>query len=78
MADEPSTHLVVVGSSAGGIGALSGMVSPLPEDFDAPIVHKWFVSTFKIEILDAGTTPGCPNVYQNYLIRESFDEIVKV
>ena len=32
------THLVVVGSSAGGIGALSGMVSSLPEDFDAPIV----------------------------------------
>ena len=32
------THLVVVGSSAGGIGALSGMVSSLPEDFGAPIV----------------------------------------
>lgn len=32
------THLVVVGSSAGGIGALSGLVSSLPEDFPAPIV----------------------------------------
>lgn len=31
-------HLVVVGSSAGGIGALSGMIANLPEDFAAPIV----------------------------------------
>jgi two-component system CheB/CheR fusion protein len=38
VADSTFTHLVVVGSSAGGIGALSGMVSSLPEDFDAPIV----------------------------------------
>ena len=38
MADPTFTHLVVVGSSAGGIGALSGLVSSLPEDFDAPIV----------------------------------------
>ncbi len=38
MADNSFTHLVVVGSSAGGIGALSGLVSSLPEDFDAPIV----------------------------------------
>jgi two-component system, chemotaxis family, CheB/CheR fusion protein len=38
MADKPFTHLVVVGSSAGGIGALSGLVSSLPEDFGAPIV----------------------------------------
>jgi two-component system CheB/CheR fusion protein len=38
LADNSFTHLVVVGSSAGGIAALSGMVSSLPEDFDAPIV----------------------------------------
>ena len=38
MADNSFTHLVVVGSSAGGIEALSGLVSSLPEDFDAPIV----------------------------------------
>ena len=38
MADNSFTHLVVVGSSAGGIGALSGLVSSLPEDFGAPIV----------------------------------------
>jgi chemotaxis response regulator CheB len=38
LADKSFTHLVVVGSSAGGIGALSGLVSSLPEDFDAPIV----------------------------------------
>ena len=38
MATNTFTHLVVVGSSAGGIGALSGLVSSLPEDFDAPIV----------------------------------------
>lgn len=31
-------HLIVVGSSAGGIGALSEVVSNLPEDFPAPIV----------------------------------------
>jgi PAS domain S-box-containing protein len=38
LADNAITHLVVVGSSAGGIGALSGLVSSLPQDFDAPIV----------------------------------------
>ncbi len=38
MADNSFTHLVVVGSSAGGIIALSGLVSSLPEEFDAPIV----------------------------------------
>jgi two-component system, chemotaxis family, CheB/CheR fusion protein len=38
LADNSITHLVVVGSSAGGIGALSGLVSSLPQDFDAPIV----------------------------------------
>nr|MBA2535486.1 chemotaxis protein CheB [Rubrobacter sp.] len=38
MADNSFTHLVVVGASAGGIGALSGLISSLPEDFDAPIV----------------------------------------
>jgi signal transduction histidine kinase len=35
LADNSFTHLVVVGSSAGGIGALSGLVSSLPDDFDA-------------------------------------------
>ena len=38
MAEAPCTQLVVVGSSAGGIGALSRLVSMLPEDFPAPIV----------------------------------------
>jgi two-component system, chemotaxis family, CheB/CheR fusion protein len=38
LADNSFTHLVVVGSSAGGIGALSGLVSSLPDDFDAPLV----------------------------------------
>ena len=38
MADSSFTHLVVAGSSAGGIGALSGLVTSLPENFDAPIV----------------------------------------
>ena len=38
LADNSFTHLVVVGSSAGGITALSGLVSSLPEEFDAPIV----------------------------------------
>jgi two-component system chemotaxis response regulator CheB len=38
VADNSFTHLVVVGSSAGGSGALSGLVSSLPEDFGAPIV----------------------------------------
>jgi two-component system CheB/CheR fusion protein len=32
------SHLVVIGASAGGIEALSGLVSTLPEDFPAPIV----------------------------------------
>jgi signal transduction histidine kinase len=40
LADNTFTHLVVVGSSAGGIGALSGLVSSLPEDFEAPIVES--------------------------------------
>ena len=38
MADNSFTQLVVVGSSAGGIGALSGLISNLPEDFAAPVV----------------------------------------
>ena len=38
MADNSFTHLVVVGPSAGGIGALSGLVFSLPADFDVPIV----------------------------------------
>jgi hypothetical protein len=38
LADKPFTHLVMFGSSAGGIGALSGLVSSLPGEFDAPIV----------------------------------------
>jgi two-component system CheB/CheR fusion protein len=32
------SHLVVIGSSAGGIEALSKLVSTLPEGFQAPIV----------------------------------------
>ncbi|MGI8911929.1 MAG: chemotaxis protein CheB [Rubrobacteraceae bacterium] len=36
--DRSFSHLVVVGSSAGGIEALSQLVSVLPEDFPAPIV----------------------------------------
>jgi hypothetical protein len=38
LADKPFTHLVVVGSSAGRIGALSGLVSSLPGEFDCLIV----------------------------------------
>ena len=38
MAEAPRKQLVVVGSSAGGIEALSKLVSTLPEDFPAPIV----------------------------------------
>ncbi len=34
----PISHLVVIGSSAGGIDALSTLVSTLPKDFLAPIV----------------------------------------
>jgi two-component system CheB/CheR fusion protein len=34
----PFSHLVVVGSSTGGIEALSELVASLPEDFPAPIV----------------------------------------
>ncbi len=34
----PFSHLVMIGSSAGGIEALSELVSTLPEDFSAPIV----------------------------------------
>ncbi|MCA1728484.1 MAG: PAS domain-containing protein [Actinobacteria bacterium] len=36
--ERPFSHLVVVGSSAGGIEALSELVSSLPESFPAPIV----------------------------------------
>jgi chemotaxis response regulator CheB len=39
LADNSFTHLVVVGSSAGGMGALSGLVSSLPDDFDALAQH---------------------------------------
>ena len=41
LADNSFTHLVVVGYSAGRAGALSGLVSFLPDDFDAPIVVAW-------------------------------------
>jgi len=37
-AESPNKDLVVVGSSAGGIGALSTLVSTLPKSFPAPIV----------------------------------------
>jgi two-component system, chemotaxis family, CheB/CheR fusion protein len=37
-ADNAFSHLVVIGSSAGGVEALSELVSTLPEDFPAPIV----------------------------------------
>jgi len=36
--DAPPSHLVVVGSSAGGIDALSRLVSGLPKSFPAPLV----------------------------------------
>ena len=38
MSEKAFSGLVVVGSSAGGIGALSKLVSALPEDFPAPLV----------------------------------------
>ena len=38
MSEESFSQLVVVGSSAGGIEALSELVSTLPEDFPAPVV----------------------------------------
>ena len=36
--DNTFSHLVVIGASAGGIEALSRLVSTLPEDLSAPIV----------------------------------------
>ncbi len=38
MSDTSLSHLVVVGASAGGIEALSELVSTLPENFPAPVV----------------------------------------
>ena len=35
---EKLSQLIVVGASAGGIGALSGLIPTLPADFPAPIV----------------------------------------
>jgi two-component system CheB/CheR fusion protein len=35
---QTKSHLVVVGSSAGGIEALSRLVSTLPEGFTAPVI----------------------------------------
>jgi two-component system CheB/CheR fusion protein len=37
-ADQPGTQLVVIGASAGGVEALSTLVSTLPTSFPAPIV----------------------------------------
>ena len=36
--DNTISHLVVIGASAGGIEALTRLVSTLPEDLSAPIV----------------------------------------
>lgn len=38
LSEKSFSQLVVVGSSAGGIEAISELVSALPEDFPAPIV----------------------------------------
>ena len=48
----PVSHLVVVGSSAGGIDALSVLVSSLPEDFPAPIVLAQHLDPTRASHLD--------------------------
>jgi two-component system CheB/CheR fusion protein len=47
-----SSELVVVGSSAGGIEALSILVSALPNDFPAPIVLAQHLDPFRPSNLD--------------------------
>lgn len=36
--NESSSHLIVIGASAGGVDAISRMISTLPADFPAPVV----------------------------------------
>jgi two-component system CheB/CheR fusion protein len=48
----PVSQLVVVGSSAGGIEALSVLVSSLPEDFPAPIVLAQHLNPTRTSQLD--------------------------
>src|SRR5215213_2320836 len=43
-AEQPFTQLIVVGSSAGGIEALSALVAALPVDLAAPIVIAQHIS----------------------------------
>src|SRR5215210_4616899 len=44
------SHLVVVGSSAGGIEALSELVSTLPEDLPVPVVIRRELKRFLEEL----------------------------
>ena len=52
MTDTSFSHLVVVGSSAGGIEALCKLVSTLPEDFSAPIVIAQHLDPNRISHLE--------------------------
>lgn len=50
--ERPFSHLAVAGSSAGGIGALSELVSGLPEDFPVPIVAVQYLNPSRERILE--------------------------
>jgi hypothetical protein len=53
--DDSGKDLVVVGSSAGGVGALSTLVSTLPKNFPAPDrAHTRFIHTI-VPIMDLTT-----------------------
>ena len=51
-ADNAFSHLVVIGSSAGGVEALSELVSTVPEDFPAPIVIAQHLEPSRVSHLE--------------------------
>ena len=67
---EPVRQLVVVGASAGGVEALTTLVSTLPPDFAAPIVVAQHVSPSRVSHLAEILAPRSVLQVRNVIDRE--------